>query len=52
LRIIEGYVFYPSRNHVEENHKTLHKEEGVIIIQAVFDDVFEEALGFRVSSEA
>jgi hypothetical protein len=36
---------------VEENHKSLHQEEGVIVIQAVFDDVFEEALGFRVSSE-
>jgi hypothetical protein len=36
---------------VEENHKSLHQEEGVIVIQAVFDDVFEEALGFRVSSK-
>jgi hypothetical protein len=36
---------------VEENHKSLHQEEGVIVIQAVFNDVFEEALGFRVSSE-
>jgi hypothetical protein len=36
---------------VEENHKSLHQEEGVIVIQAVFDDVFEKALGFRVSSE-
>jgi hypothetical protein len=36
---------------VEENHKSLHQEEGVIVIQAVFDDVFEEALDFRVSSE-
>jgi hypothetical protein len=36
---------------VEENHKSLHQEEGAIVIQAVFDDVFEEALGFRVSSE-
>jgi hypothetical protein len=36
---------------VEENNKSLHQEEGVIIIQALFDDVFEEALGFRVSSE-
>jgi hypothetical protein len=36
---------------VEENHKSLHQEEGVIVIQAIFDDVFEEALGFRVSSE-
>jgi hypothetical protein len=36
---------------VEENHKFLHQEEEVIVIQAVFDDVFEEALGFRVSLE-
>jgi hypothetical protein len=36
---------------VEENHKSLHQKEGVVIIQAIFDDVFEEALGFRVSSE-
>jgi hypothetical protein len=36
---------------VEENHKFILQEEGVIVIQAVVDDVFEEALGFRVSSE-
>jgi hypothetical protein len=36
---------------VEENHKSLHQEEGVVVIQAIFDDVFEEALGFQVSSE-
>jgi hypothetical protein len=36
---------------VEENHKSLLQEEGVIVIQAIFDNVFEEALGFRVSSE-
>jgi hypothetical protein len=36
---------------VEENHKSLHQKEGVIFIQDIFDDVFEEALGFRVSSE-
>jgi hypothetical protein len=36
---------------VEENHKSLHQEEGVVVVQAIFDDVFEEALGFRVSSE-
>jgi hypothetical protein len=36
---------------VEENHKSLHQEERVIVIQAIFDDVFEEALCFRVSSE-
>jgi hypothetical protein len=36
---------------VEENHKSLHREEGVVIVQAIFNDFFEEALGFRVSSE-
>jgi hypothetical protein len=36
---------------VEENHKSLHQEEGVIVVQAIFDDVFKEALGFQVSSE-
>jgi hypothetical protein len=36
---------------VEENHKSLHEEEGVVIVQAIFDDVFEEALGFRASSK-
>jgi hypothetical protein len=36
---------------VEENHKSLLQEEGFIVIQAVVDDVFEEALGFRVSSK-
>jgi hypothetical protein len=36
---------------VEENHKSLHQEEGVIVVQAIFNNVFEEALGFRVSSE-
>jgi hypothetical protein len=36
---------------VEENHKFIHQEEGVIVIHAVVDDIFEEALGFRVSSK-
>jgi hypothetical protein len=36
---------------VEENHKSLQQEEGVVVVQAIFDAVFEEALGFRVSSE-
>jgi hypothetical protein len=36
---------------VEENHKSFHQEEEVIVVQAIFDDVFEEALGFRVSSK-
>jgi hypothetical protein len=36
---------------VEKNHKSLHEEEWVVVIQAILDDVFEEALGFRVSLE-
>jgi hypothetical protein len=36
---------------VEENHKSLHQEEGVLVVQAIFDDVFEEALSFQVSSK-
>jgi hypothetical protein len=31
---------------VKENHKSLHQEEGVIVVQAIFDDIFEEALGY------
>jgi hypothetical protein len=29
---------------VEENHKPFYQEEGVIVIQAIFDNVFKEAL--------
>jgi hypothetical protein len=36
---------------VEENHKSFQQEEGVIVVQAIFDDVFKEVLIFRVSSE-
>jgi hypothetical protein len=36
---------------VEENYKSLHQEEGVVVVQAILYDVFEEAPGFRVSSE-
>jgi hypothetical protein len=28
---------------VEENHKCLHQEEGVVVIQAIFDNIYEEA---------
>jgi hypothetical protein len=31
---------------VEENHKSLHQEERIVVVQAIFDVVFEEALGF------
>jgi hypothetical protein len=36
---------------MEENYKSLHQEEGIIVVQAFIDNIFEEALGFRVSSE-
>jgi hypothetical protein len=31
--------------------KSLHQEEGIIVVQAFIDNLFKEALGFRVSSE-
>jgi hypothetical protein len=36
---------------VEENYKSFHQEEGIIIVQAITDNLFEEALGLRVFSE-
>jgi hypothetical protein len=36
---------------MEENYKSLHQEEGIIVVQAFIDNIFEEALGFLVSSE-
>jgi hypothetical protein len=63
LRIVGGYVFYLStkpwiniceeecNKHVEENYQYFHQEEGIIVVQAIIDNLFEEALGFRVSSE-
>jgi hypothetical protein len=36
---------------MEENYKPFHQEEGIIVVQAIIDNLFEEALGFRVSSE-
>jgi hypothetical protein len=35
---------------MEESYKPFHQEEGIIVVQA-FDNLFEEALGFRVSLE-
>jgi hypothetical protein len=31
--------------------QAFHQEEGIIIVQAIIGNLFEEALGFRVSSE-
>jgi hypothetical protein len=36
---------------MEEDYKPFYKEEGIAVIQAIIDNIFEEALGFRVSSE-
>jgi hypothetical protein len=36
---------------MEENYKSFHQEEGIIVVQAIIDNLLEEALGFRVSSE-
>jgi hypothetical protein len=36
---------------MEGYYKSLHLEEGIIVVQAIIDILFEEALGFRVSSE-
>jgi hypothetical protein len=36
---------------MEESYKPFHQEEGIIVIQAFIDNLFEEALGFRVSLE-
>jgi hypothetical protein len=30
----------------KKTNKSLHQEEGVVIVQAIFDDIFEEALSF------
>jgi hypothetical protein len=36
---------------MEENYKSFHQEEGIIVVQAIINNLFEEALGLRVSSE-
>jgi hypothetical protein len=36
---------------MEKNYKSFHQEEGIIVVQAFIDNIFEEALGFRVSSK-
>jgi hypothetical protein len=36
---------------MEESYKSFHQEEGIIVVQAIIDNLFEEALGFRVSSK-
>jgi hypothetical protein len=36
---------------MEESYKPFHQEEGIVVVRAFIDNLFEEALGFRVSSE-
>jgi hypothetical protein len=46
-----GYLFVrESDATMKENYKSFHQEERIIIVQAI-NNFFEEALGFRVSSE-
>jgi hypothetical protein len=35
---------------MEESYKPFHQEEGIIVVQSFIDNLFEEALRFRVSS--
>jgi hypothetical protein len=42
-----GYIFVrESAATMEENYKFFHQEEGIIVVQAIIDNLFEEALGF------
>jgi hypothetical protein len=53
LLLVENpiYLFVrESATTMEENYKSFHQEEGIIVVQAI-NSFFEEALGFRVSSE-
>jgi hypothetical protein len=36
---------------MEESYQPFHQEEGIIVVQAFIDNLFEEALGFQVSSD-
>jgi hypothetical protein len=46
-----GYIFVrESAATMEESYKPFRQEEGIIIVLAFIDNLFEEALGFRVSS--
>jgi hypothetical protein len=47
-----GYLFVrESAATMEESYKPFLQKEGIIIVQAIIDNLFEEAFGFRVSSE-
>jgi hypothetical protein len=32
---------------MEENYKSFHQVEGIVVVQVIIDNLFEEALGFR-----
>jgi hypothetical protein len=36
---------------VEENYKPFYQEEGIVVIQGIIDNIFEEALDLQVSLE-
>jgi hypothetical protein len=46
-----GYIFVRECSAtMKESYKPFH-QEGIIVVQAFIDNLFEEALGFRVSLE-
>jgi hypothetical protein len=45
------YISEESAATMEENYKSFHQEEGIIVVQAIIDNLFEEALSLQVSSE-
>jgi hypothetical protein len=47
-----GYIFVrESAATMEENYKSFHQEEGIIVVQAIINNLFKEAISFQVSSE-
>jgi hypothetical protein len=36
---------------MEQNYKSFHQEDGIIVVQAIINNFFEEAVSFRVSSK-
>jgi hypothetical protein len=45
------YICEESAATMEGNYKSFHQEEGIIVVQAIINNLFEEALGLRVSLE-
>jgi hypothetical protein len=48
-----GYIFVreSAETMCKKTTSLFTKKEGIIVIQAIIDNLFKEALGFRVSSE-